>query len=241
MIIHVLTLFPEMFSGFLDASIMKRARERGAFDIRLHNFRDHGVGPHQKVDDTPYGGGPGMVLKCEPIFATMREIEQAEAEAGRQPLRILLTPQGEPLKQTTCRSLARVKSMILLCGHYEGFDERIRQSFDWQEISLGDFVLTGGEVPAMALIDSVVRLLPGVLGDEESAVEESFETSSEADAKTGLLEYPHYTRPPEFEGMEVPDVLLSGHHAKIAEWRQAQAMARTRERRPDLLEGQEEE
>ncbi|MCA8938645.1 MAG: tRNA (guanosine(37)-N1)-methyltransferase TrmD, partial [Planctomycetes bacterium] len=146
MIIHVLTLFPEMFQGVLSESIMKRARERGAFDIRLHNFREQGLGVHKKVDDTPYGGGPGMVLRCEPVFAAMRQIEAEEHAAGRSPLRVLLCPQGTPLKQAQCREFAQCESMILLCGHYEGFDERIRLGFEWQEISIGDFVLTGGEI-----------------------------------------------------------------------------------------------
>lgn len=227
--ITVLTLFPDLFErGFLAESIMKRARERGAFDIQLRNFRDHGIGAHQRVDDTPYGGGPGMVLKPEPIFATMREVEAQEAEASRKVRRVMFCPQGRTLTQAICREYVEAESIVMLCGHYEGFDERIRLGFEWDEISLGDFVLTGGEIPAMAMIDAVVRLLPGVLGDAESAVDESFEG--------GVLEYPHYTRPPDFEGMTVPEILLSGHHKNIAEWRRAESLRRTHERRPDLLE-----
>jgi len=242
--IDVLTLFPGMFAGALGESIVSRGIEAGALAVHLHNFRDHGIGRHQKVDDTPCGGGPGLVLYAGPILNALDSVEltgttgasaeaiasakQASEAAPARVKRVLFTPQGRPLTQEVVRELASEERLILLCGHYEGFDERIRLLREWDEISLGDFVLTGGELPAMVLIDAMARLLPGVLGDETSAHDESFED--------GLLEYPQYTRPLEYEGLKVPDVLLSGHHANIAKWRLEQAKERTKQRRPDLWE-----
>lgn len=220
----MLTLFPDMFTGVLNESIIKRARESGAVNIHTINFREFATDKHRTVDDYPYGGGAGMVLKPEPIF---RAVEAVQEEAATTPRKILLTPQGEQYSQKKAEELAREEHLLLICGHYEGFDERILSLVD-DEISIGDYVLTGGEIGAMVIIDSVVRLLPGVLGNEASPEEESF--------STGLLEHPHYTRPREFRGMKVPDVLLSGDHKKIAEWRKRESLRRTLLRRPDLLE-----
>ncbi|MCK6439820.1 MAG: tRNA (guanosine(37)-N1)-methyltransferase TrmD [Planctomycetes bacterium] len=220
--VDVLTLFPAMFDGVLGESILKRARDAGVLDVRLTNFRDYAEGRHKKVDDTAYGGGPGMVLKCEPVFSAVRAVLGDDQDAHL----VLLTPQGKTLTQNKVRELAGKRRIVMLCGHYEGYDERIRQGFPWDEISIGDYVLTGGELAAMVVIDAVARLLPGTLGDETSATEESFEQ--------GLLEYPQYTRPPVYEGMAIPDILLSGHHEEIAKWRRRMAEERTRERRPDL-------
>lgn len=219
--IDVLTLFPGMFVGPLDESIVRRARDTGRLDLRLHNLRDWTHDRHKTVDDRPFGGGPGMLLKPEPIFEA---VESLAADSTRV---ILLTPQGRRFEQTIARELARLDHLLLVCGSYEGFDERVREGLADDELSIGDFVLTNGALPAMVIIDAVARLLPGVLGDDASATEESF--------SHGLLEYPHYTRPAEFRGMKVPDVLLSGHHAEIERWRHEQAEQRTRKRRPDLL------
>jgi len=229
--IDVITIFPEVFGPFLDASMMGIAAKSGRVAFRVLNLRDFTEDRHRKVDDRPYGGGPGMVFKVEPV---VRAVERATA-SGRDGARvILLTPAGEPFRQDRARELAGAEHLVLICGHYEGFDERIRVLLKPEEISLGDFVLTGGEAAAMAVVDAVVRLLPGVLGSEESAARESFED--------GVLDHPHYTRPPEFRGLRVPDVLLSGDHARIETWRREQALARTRERRADLLEkGQNDE
>ena len=233
--IDVLTLFPAMFEGVISESIVKRARDAGVVDIRLRNFRDEARGRHQKVDDTPYGGGPGMVIQCEPVVRSVRRVlseaagsaaPEAAGGKGQRPRLIMLTPQGRTLTQALARELAKEQWLLMLCGHYEGFDERIHESFEWDEVSIGDYVLTGGELPAMVLMDAVVRLLPGALGDETSTEAESFEQ--------GLLDYPHYSRPPEFEGRGIPEVLLSGHHANIAKWRLEQSEERTRKRRPDL-------
>ncbi len=223
--IDVLTLFPEVFDPFLGSSIVGRARSAGLIEIVCTNYRQFTHDVHRTVDDKPYGGGPGMVLKCEPVFAAVRHVE-----AGREPppLRIMLTPQGRPLTQEMVAEFARVPGLVLICGHYEGFDERIRIGLQPFEVSLGDYVLSGGESAAMVLIDAVTRLLPGALGGEESLTEESF--------SDGLLEYPQYTRPAEFEGMRVPDVLVSGDHGKVAEWRRRQRVERTTLRRPDLLD-----
>lgn len=221
----VLTLFPEMFTGFLNSSIIKKAQEKGIIETRLINFRDFATDKHKTVDDTPYGGGGGMVLKPQPIFDAVDYLLQDVAD--RPPI-ILLSPQGEPYTQRKAEQLAKHSHLILICGHYEGFDERIRQNLATDEISIGDYVLTGGELPAMVIIDSVSRLVPGVLGNEHSAVEDSF--------SSGLLEYPQYTRPAEYRGWKVPEVLLSGNHQKIAEWRRQEALRRTWERRPDLLD-----
>ncbi|MFN3531982.1 MAG: tRNA (guanosine(37)-N1)-methyltransferase TrmD [Candidatus Brocadia sp.] len=221
--IDILTLFPEMFENVLGHSILKIAREKGLVQYNLFNIREYAEN-RRCVDDRPYGGGPGMVMKPEPIFNTIEAIEQ---QTDVCPKKILLTPQGHPFSQSTARELAKEPYLMLICGHYEGFDERVRLGLDVTELSIGDYVLSGGEVPAMVIIDAVVRLIPGVLGDLDSAARESF---SEV-----LLEYPQYTRPVEYRGMKVPDVLRSGNHQKIKEWQRDHAMKRTMERRPDLL------
>ncbi|TMF11696.1 MAG: tRNA (guanosine(37)-N1)-methyltransferase TrmD [Chloroflexi bacterium] len=221
MIIEVLTLFPEMFPGPLAAGVTGRGLASGLVTLRVLNLRDYTHDRHRQVDDVPYGGGAGMVLKPEPIFEAVR------ARAGKGPV-ILLTPQGELLNQRLVRELASHDDLYLICGRYEGVDERVAAHLVDREISIGDYVLTGGELPAMVLIDAVSRLVAGVLGSEESPKDESFDQH--------LLEYPHYTRPAEFEGHPVPEVLRSGHHAEIERWRRAQAAERTRRRRPDLLD-----
>ncbi|WP_406946180.1 tRNA (guanosine(37)-N1)-methyltransferase TrmD [Halobacillus sp. SY10] len=226
--IDILTLFPEMFDGVLQNSIMKRAQEQGAFSHQYVNFRDYTENKHNKVDDYPYGGGAGLVLSPQPIFDSIQSIKDS---AEKPPRVVLLCPQGEPYSQQKAEELSEEDHLVFICGHYEGYDERIRQELVTDEISIGDYVLTGGELGAMVVIDSVVRLLPGVLGNEQSAPMDSF--------SSGLLEHPHYTRPADFRGHKVPDVLLSGNHAKIDEWRHYQSLKRTFERRPDLLEGRE--
>jgi len=226
--IDVLTLFPEVFEPYLASSIVGRAAAHGIVSIRCTNFRDFARDRHRSVDDRPFGGGPGMVLMCPAVFDAL---EHVDAQCEAKPLRILLTPQGEKLTQSIVAELAKVPRLVLLCGHYEGFDERIRTGIAAREISIGDYVLSGGEPAAMVLIDALVRLLPGALGDETSSVEESF--------TDGTLEYPQFTRPREFRGMEVPEGLLSGDHGKIAAWRREQSLERTLERRPDLLEARQ--
>jgi tRNA (guanine37-N1)-methyltransferase len=221
--IHILTLFPDYFDSPLNESIIKRAVAANLVDFTVTNIRDFATDKHKTADDVPYGGGAGMVMKAEPVVAAL---EAAKAAANVP--RVYLTPQGKPLTQALAQELSEGPGMILTCGHYEGIDQRVRDGWIDLEVSIGDFVLTGGEPAALILIDSVVRLLPGVLGNAESIEDESFQTP--------LLEYPQYTRPREFRGMPVPDVLLSGHHAKIDAWRREQALERTRERRPDLLE-----
>lgn len=223
--IDILSLFPEMFEGVLHSSIMKKAQEKNAVQFAVTDFRNYSENKHRKVDDYPYGGGAGMVLKPEPIF---NAVEDVTKHAVGKPRIVLMCPQGERLTQEKAEEFAREEHLILICGHYEGYDERIREHLVTDEISLGDFVLTGGEIAAMAVVDSVVRLLPEVLGNEASSVLDSF--------STGLLEHPQYTRPADYKGMTVPDVLLSGNHAKIEEWREEQSLRRTLERRPDLLE-----
>ena len=218
--IDVLTLFPEMFAGVLSASILKIAQEKGLAAFRLVDIRDFAADRHGTVDDRPFGGGPGMVLTPEPVFAA---VEHAEALSETSATRVLLTPQGERLTQDVARELAGKPRLLLICGRYEGFDERIRLGLQPRELSIGDYVLTGGELPAMVLIDAVVRLVPGVLGKETSLEEESF--------ANGLLEYPHYTRPREYRGMKVPDVLLSGNHEQIRRWRLEASQRRTQSRR----------
>lgn len=222
--IDVLTLFPEVIQPYVAASIIGRAQAADRVDIATHQLRDYSTDPHKKVDDRPFGGGPGMVLMCQPVCDAVEAIEALDA---RSALRILLTPQGRPFTQALARELAGRARLLLICGHYEGYDERIVETLEPLEISLGDFVLTGGEIAALAVIDSVVRLLPGVLGNEQGAAHESFEQFG--------LEFPHYTRPREFRGRQVPEVLLSGNHAEIDAWRRQQANDRTRRRRPDLL------
>src|SRR5882672_4707886 len=219
--IDVLTLFPEMFAGPLDESIVKRARAAGLLDLSIHNLREYTHDRHRTVDDKPFGGGPGMLLKPEPIFEAVEHLARAETRV------ILLSPAGRKFDQSRGRELALQTHLLLICGSYEGFDERVREALVDDELSIGDYVLTNGGLPAMVIIDAVTRLLPGALGDDESARDESFSQS--------LLEYPHYTRPAEFRGMKVPEVLLSGHHAEIEKWRAEQARERTMKRRPDLL------
>jgi tRNA (guanine37-N1)-methyltransferase len=220
--IDVLTLFPAMFAGPLDESIVKRAREAGLLDLKIHQLRDYTHDRHKTVDDRPFGGGPGMLLKPEPIF------EAVEAIARESTRVILMSPSGRPFTQAVARDLAQADDLMIVTGHYEGFDERIRQELADDELSIGDYVLTNGALPAMVVVDAVTRLLPGVLGDDDSSKDESF--------SQGLLEYPQWTRPAEFRGMKVPEVLLSGNHAEIARWRMEQAKQRTRDRRPDLME-----
>ncbi len=210
-----------MFAGPLDESIIKRARQAGLLHLQLHNLRDYAHDRHKTVDDRPFGGGPGMLLKPEPLF------EAVEALAGDSTRVILFSPSGRTFNQAIARELAQESQLLLVSGHYEGFDERVREHLADDELSIGDYVLTNGALPIMVVIDAVVRLLPGALGDEQSAQEESF--------SHGLLEYPQYTRPAEFRGMKVPEVLLSGNHAQIAQWRAEQAHLRPRERRPDLM------
>ena len=221
--IDILTLFPEMFDGPLSASIVQRARTAGVVEIVLTNLRDFARDKYRKVDDAPFGGGAGMVMMCQPVFDAVESIRPQTSPDGRV---ILMSPQGRPFNQEIARQLAGEPRLILVAGHYEGFDERIRQGLADDEISLGDFVLSGGEIAAMAVVDAVVRLLPGALGSAESLAEESF--------GQGLLEYPQYTRPRVFRDLPVPEVLLNGDHAKIARWRHEEAVRRTKERRPDL-------
>lgn len=223
--IDILTLFPEMFDAFRATSIVGRAVKAGAVEIAVTNIRDFAVDTYGSVDDAPFGGGPGMVLMCQPIFEAVEAMRKQGSDPGKV---VLLSPQGRPMTQELATELASQKRLILLAGHYEGFDERIRQGLADIEISIGDFVLSGGEIAAMAVADAVVRLLPGAVGKEASLMEESF--------SSGLLEYPQYTRPREFRGMVVPDVLISGDHAAIAAWRVEQARLRTMQRRPDLWE-----
>ena len=225
--IDILTLFPEMFHGVLEQSMLRLAQEKELVAYHLWNIRDFTLDKHNKVDDRPYGGGPGMVMTPEPVFRAIEAVEEDGAPTASR--KVLLTPQGERFTQLMADALAREDRVMLVCGHYEGFDERIRQGFDFQEISIGDYVLSGGEIPAMVVIDAIVRLVPGVLGDEDSPKNESF--------KDGLLEYPQYTKPREFRGMKVPDILVSGHHGNIQRWRDEQAEERTRSKRPDLFKG----
>jgi tRNA (guanine37-N1)-methyltransferase len=223
--VDVLTLFPGIFAGYLQQSLLKKAIDAGLVRIDLWNFRDWASDRHKSVDDTPYGGGPGMLIRCEPVFDCVEHVQLQGEAPGRL---ILLTPQGQRLDQKLVAELAGEPRLVLMCGRYEGFDERIIEGLKPQEVSVGDFVVNGGEAPAMLLIDAVIRLVPGVLGDETSSKYDSF-------AETGLLEYPQYTRPREFRGLAVPEVLLSGDHGAIAAWRREQSLRRTRERRRDLL------
>jgi tRNA (guanine37-N1)-methyltransferase len=225
----ILTLFPEFFESPLAQSIVKRAREAGLISIALHNIRDYTTDKHRTTDDTPYGGGGGMIMKPEPIFAAVEAILEDKGPEGDHPSPpiILLSPQGRLFTQEIARELSRHPHLLLICGHYEGVDERVRQHLATDEISIGDYVLTGGEVPALVMVEAVTRLVPGVLGDPGATFEDSH--------AEGLLEYPHYTRPPVFRGHGVPEVLLSGDHAAVIRWRRQQALRRTWERRPDLL------
>ena len=217
----VLTLFPELFHSYLQQSLLKLAIENQRVDVRLWNIRDWSTDKHKSVDDTPYGGGPGMLLSCPPIYAA---VEAVQADAPQPGQLVMLTPQGRKLDQDLVRELAQFPRLVLMCGRYEGFDERIAEGLKPLEISAGDFICNGGEVPAMMVIDTVIRLVPGVLGDETSSKYDSF-------GESGLLEYPQYTRPREFRGMVVPDILLSGNHGEIARWREQQSLERTRQRR----------
>jgi len=219
--IDIVTLFPRMFEGPFDESIIKRAREKGFVQITIHQLRDYAEGKHRITDDRPFGGGPGMVMKPEPM------VRCVEALRGTSSHVIILNPQGQKLNQSILQKLSHKEHLILVCGHYEGIDERVRLLVANEEISIGDYVLTNGALPAMVLVDGVTRLIPGVLGDENSVHEESF--------NHGYLEYPQYTRPPEFQGLKVPEILLSGNHEEIALWRKKMSEERTRENRPDLI------
>ena len=223
----MLTLFAEMFESPMSHSILKRAREAGIVEIVLTNIRDYSKDKHKKVDDRPYGGGPGMVMMCQPVFDCFENVVKQSEDKPRV---ILLTPQGKTFTQKLATEFANEKRLILIAGHYEGFDERIRTGLNAEQVSIGDYVLSGGELAAMVIIDAVVRLLPGALGDEDSAADETF-----SETANGGLEYPQYTRPEIFHDMKVPDVLLSGHHGEIEKWRRKQSLERTRQNRPDLL------
>ena len=222
--IDILTLFPEVFRGPFEASIIGRAVQAGLVEVFVHNIRDYAEGRHKVADDYPYGGGPGMVMKPEPLFHAVESVAAQASPRGRV---VLLTPQGRLLTQQVAEELSREQRLLLICGHYEGVDERVREHLVDDEVSIGDYVLSGGEFPALVVVDAVVRHVPGVLGSESSLEEESH--------AEGLLEYPQYTRPPDFRGWRVPDALLSGHHAEIARWRRQQSLLRTARRRPDLL------
>ena len=220
----VIALFPEMLAGGLRQSILKRAQDRGLLEVRLHQLRDFSTGKHHMTDDVPYGGGGGMLLKPEPVFAAFEKIKK-----NRGDVRVILpTPQGKPFDQEMAEAFSREdRSLVFICGHYEGIDARVNEGIPLEEVSVGDYILTGGELPALLMIDAAARLVPGVLGGAASALEESFSSS--------LLEHPHYTRPYEFRGMRVPDVLVSGNHAAIKTWRRARALVNTCKKRPDLL------
>jgi tRNA (guanine37-N1)-methyltransferase len=220
---EVFTLLPEVFPAYLESSILQRARSRGLINVRVHNIRDYTLDKHHTTDDVPYGGGGGMVMKAEPVFAAVESVLDSKSDC---PI-ILLTPQGRVFNQAIAQELSAHENIALICGRYEGVDERIRAHLATDEISIGDYVLTGGELPALILIDAIARLIPTVLGDPDGALDDSH--------ASGLLEYPHYTRPPEFRGWSVPEVLLSGDHAKIGRWRREQSLLRTFQRRPDLL------
>lgn len=221
--IDYLTLFPEMFDDVLNHSILKRAQDKNIIEVNTVNFRDYAENKHNQVDDYPYGGGQGMVLKPEPVFNAMKDLKHTDKTRV-----ILMCPQGRPFSQAIAEELSEAEHIIFICGHYEGYDERIRENLVTDEISMGDYVLTGGELPAMTMTDAIVRLIPGVLGNEQSHQDDSF--------SDGLLEFPQYTRPREYKGMTVPDVLLSGNHANIEKWRHEQKLIRTLHKRPDLLE-----
>ncbi|MFP6620267.1 MAG: tRNA (guanosine(37)-N1)-methyltransferase TrmD [Pirellulaceae bacterium] len=228
----VLTLFPEMFSGYLEQSLLGKAIERGCLDVHVHDMRNWSTDPHHKVDDRPYGGGPGMVLQVGPVV----ECVEAVSQLADEPVEVvLLTPQGKPLNQVVVEELSEVPRLILICGRYEGFDQRIIDILQPTELSIGDYILNGGEVAAMVLVDAVMRLIPGVLGDASSNVDDSFSSGNR------LLEFPQYTRPREYRGHGVPEVLLSGDHAAIADWRSKQKVDRTRQRRSDLLSNEQAE
>ncbi len=228
--ITILTLFPQMFEGIFSESIIKHAISKGVVEIDVVNFRDFAEDKHQVVDDTPYGGGAGMVLKVDVMDKAIIQSKVVSQKSSGKERTILMTPQGKPFDQDKAHELAKLDNIVLVCGHYEGFDERIREHLVDEEISLGDFVLSGGEIPAMAIADAVVRLIPGALGKDKSAEDETFSIDGKR-----LLEYPQYTRPVEYKGWKVPDVLLSGNHAEIDKWRKEQAIERTKKKRPELL------
>lgn len=223
--IHIVTLFPKVFKGVFEESIIKRAQEKGFVKIHIHNLREFGIGKRKTTDDYPYGGGAGMIMRIEPVYKALQKIK--EKNKKKKIKTILLTPQGKVLSQSKSKQLAKEPSLVLICGHYKGFDERIRENLTDEELSIGDYVLSGGEIAAMVVVDSVVRLIPGVLGDSESMEKDSFYQN--------ILEGPLYTRPAEFEGMKVPDTLLSGNHEEISAWRRKEALKRTFLRRPSLL------
>ena len=223
MLVDVITLFPEVVTVPLSASIMGRAQEKGMLQLRTHDVREHGRGKYRQVDDEPYGGGPGMVMRPEPIFATLQPLRTEKSRV------IFMSPQGKRFDQKDAMRLSKEEHLIILCGHYEGVDQRIVDTCVDEELSIGDYVLTNGALAAAVVVDAIVRLLPGVLGDDESAVQESF-------GESGLLDHPHYTRPAEWQGLKVPEILTSGDHAKVARWRREQALERTRKNRPDLLQ-----
>lgn len=222
--VDVLSIFPRMFEGFLAEGMMRIAQEKDLLEVQLHDIRDHASGPRRSVDDKPFGGGAGMVFKPEPVFECL---DQVLADGPLKPRLLLPSPVGRVFDQGLARELAEESRLVFFCGRYEGYDERIVEAFGFEEVSIGDYVVTGGEVPTMVIVDAVVRLIPGVLGHDLSALEDSFESP--------LLDHPHYTRPKSYRGLEVPEVLLSGDHARIAAWRREQSEQRTRERRPDLL------
>lgn len=223
----ILTLFPDMFPGYMSQSLLNKAIENGIVEVHVHNMRDWSTDKHNKIDDRPYGGGPGMILSVEPVIRCVKAVQEMTDDPGQV---IVMTPQGERLCQPTVERLAKTERMILLCGRYEGFDQRVIDILDPLELSIGDYILNGGEVAAMVVVDSLVRMVPGVLGDEKSSWDDSFSRGNR------MLEYPQYTRPQNFEGHEVPDVLLSGNHKQIEQWRKAQSLAKTKMRRQDLLE-----
>jgi len=223
----ILTLFPDMFPGYMSQSLLNKAIENGIVEVHVHNMRDWSTDKHNKIDDRPYGGGPGMILSVEPVIRCVEAVQKMTDDPGQV---IMMTPQGERLCQPTVERLATNSRMILLCGRYEGFDQRVIDILDPLELSIGDYILNGGEVAAMVVVDSLVRMVPGVLGDEQSSWDDSFSRGNR------MLEYPQYTRPQTFEGHEVPEILLSGNHKKIEQWRKAQSLAKTKMRRQDLLE-----
>ena len=227
MLIDIITIFPEVFKPYIDASILGIAQKKEKLHIRVHDLRDYTLDKHKKVDDRPFGGGPGMVMMAEPVFRAVEQIRGAKDEGRKATKTILLCPQGKTLNQKLASKLSKYRHLILICGRYEGVDERVRTQLADEEISIGDYILTGGELAAMVLVDAVARLIPGVLGHKDSSILESFSNN--------LLEYPQYTRPADFRGMEAPEILLSGDHKKIEAWRRNQALAVTREKRPDLL------
>lgn len=227
MLVYILSLFPEALEAYLANGVLRIARESGKLDVRLLNFRDFTKDKHRSVDDRPFGGGPGMVLRPEPIFEAIEWVESREGTFHK----VLLTPEGRPFRQSKAEEFSGKEKLLFLCGRYEGFDQRVLDGFPWEFVSLGDFVLSGGELPALMVLEATARLIPGVLGDEESIVQESF--------TTGLLDHPHYTRPRDFRGSKVPEVLASGDHEAIRKWRAQQSLERTRRLRPDLLEARE--